>query len=176
MLIKKNHDRTHKTAKAEIHIQGSKHSFSRIFPSFLQFDGGVLKNVPVIKDVEIQIDTMKMLGFDLYLDEQKNALINHGGSKKSHANPSICDFSSKYSRSLINLYPIFSRYGVELAQPTGCPIGKRDISWYVEIMEQFGIIVNKTDMITRVYRSQMQNVREVKIRNRSFSKIRQNWH
>ena len=54
MLIKKESKIKISDKEVEMNVQGSKHSFSRIFPSFLQFTEGVVKNVPNIKDVEIQ--------------------------------------------------------------------------------------------------------------------------
>ena len=169
MLIKKESKIKISDKEVEMNVQGSKHSFSRIFPSFLQFTEGVVKNVPNIKDVEIQIDIMKKLGFLLDFDRNSNTLRYSGRKEVAENRVDIGEYSSKHSRSLINLYPIFSRYGVELKEPSGCPIGRRDISWYVDIMNQFGIFVDMNDAQMRVYRSELNRVDEIRIRSRSFS-------
>jgi UDP-N-acetylglucosamine 1-carboxyvinyltransferase len=169
MLIKKAHKSINNNRMIQINVQGSKHSFSRVFPSFLQLNSGILRNVPKIKDVEIQIDIMKRLGFDLDFDTNLNILKFSGLNRRQQCKPNIGDYSSKYSRSLINLYPLFSRHNLELKEPTGCPIGRRDISWYTEIMKQFGIFVDIKDAHTTVYRKNLNKVSEVRIRERSFS-------
>jgi UDP-N-acetylglucosamine 1-carboxyvinyltransferase len=169
MLVKKAHSGININKTLQMDVQGSKHSFSRIFPSFLQFKSGILRNVPVIKDVEIQIDIMKRLGFDLDFDQDLNTLKLSGINQKQPYKPNIGDYSTKYSRSLINLYPLFSRFNIELNEPAGCSIGRRDISWYIDIMHQFGIIVDINDSRTTVYRNDLKKVSEVHIRERSFS-------
>lgn len=169
MLVKKAHNGININKTLQMDVQGSKHSFSRIFPSFLQFKNGILRNVPVIKDVEIQINIMKRLGFDLDFDQDLNILKFSGINEKQPYKPNIGDYSTKYSRSLINLYPLFSRYSLELNEPTGCSIGRRDISWYVDIMQQFGIVVDIKDTRTIVYRKELKKVGAVHIRERSFS-------
>ena len=169
MLVKKAHSGININKTLQMDVQGSKHSFSRIFPSFLQFKNGILRNVPVIKDVEIQIDIMKRLGFDLDFDQDLNILKYSGINERQPYKPNIGDYSTKYSRSLINLYPLFSRFNIELNEPTGCSIGRRDISWYIDIMQKFGIIVDINDMRTIVYRKNLKKVSEVHIRERSFS-------
>ncbi len=169
MLVKRVHKNVKKTNLVEMTVQGSKHSFSRILPSFLQLNSGVLRNVPDIKDVEIQIDIMKKLGFLLDFEKNSNVLNYSGIDKKKAGIVNIEDYSSRYSRSLINLYPIFSRFDIKLKEPTGCPIGRRDISWYVDIMKQFGISFDIHNMYTRVYCSELKKADEIKIRDRSFS-------
>ena len=169
MLVKKGHKKPKNSKLVEMNVQGSKHSFSRVFPSFLQFNKGILRNVPDIKDVEIQINIMKKLGFMLDYDSNSKVLRYSGINQIKGSELNIGEYSSKYSRSLINLYPIFSGYNLDLKEPKGCPIGRRDISWYVDIMEQFGISVDIKDMKTKVYRSILKNVDEVRIRDRSFS-------
>ena len=170
MLIKKAHDGIIVNKTLQMDVQGSKHSFSRVFPSFLQFKNGILRNVPVIKDVEIQIDIMRRLGFKLDFDQDLNILKFSGINEKQPHKSNIGDYSTKYSRSLINLYPLFSRYNIELKEPSGCSIGRRDISWYVEIMQEFGIIADIKDTRSIVYRRKdLNKVSEVHIRQRSFS-------
>ncbi len=169
MLVKRVHTNSKINNYVEMSIQGSKHSFSRILPSFLQFNSGIVRNVPDIKDVEIQIDIMKKLGFLLDFDKNSNVLNYSGINKRKKGVVNIKDYSSRYSRSLINLYPIFSRFDIKLKEPTGCPIGRRDISWYVEIMKKFGISFDINDMYTRVYRSELKKVSEITVRDRSFS-------
>jgi UDP-N-acetylglucosamine 1-carboxyvinyltransferase len=169
MLVKNAHKEISKNKTIQMDVQGSKHSFSRIFPSFLQLKKGILRNVPNIKDVEIQIDIMKRLHFELDFDKNLNILNFTGINEKQRHRSNVEDYSSKYSRSLINLYPLFSRYNLELKEPTGCPIGRRDISWYIEIMKKFGIRVDKKDARTVVYRKGLKKVSEIKIRDRSFS-------
>jgi UDP-N-acetylglucosamine 1-carboxyvinyltransferase len=169
MLVKAAHKKNNDRKTIEIDVQGSKHSFSRVFPSFLQFNSGVLRNVPNIKDVEIQIDIMKQLGFLLDFDYNSNIITYDGIVKGEQKLIKIDDYCSKYSRSLINLYPLFSRFDLDLKEPTGCPIGKRDISWYVEIMQRFGILVDIKENRTHVHRGKLKKVSEVKIRDRSFS-------
>jgi UDP-N-acetylglucosamine 1-carboxyvinyltransferase len=169
MLVKGAHKKNDARKTVEIDVQGSKHSFSRVFPSFLQFNSGVLRNVPNIKDVEIQIDIMKQLGFLLDFNVNSNILTYDGAVKGEQQLLNIGDYSSKYSRSLINLYPLFSRFDLDLKEPTGCPIGRRDISWYVEIMQRFGILVDIKEDRTRVHREKLKKVSEINIRDRSFS-------
>jgi UDP-N-acetylglucosamine 1-carboxyvinyltransferase len=169
MLIKRAHKGINTKRTIQTDVQGSKHSFSRVFPSFLQLKSGVLRNVPKIKDVEIQINIMKKLGFELDFDKNLNILKYSGINKKQRDMRYIGDYSSKYSRSLINLYPLYSMYNLKLKEPSGCPIGRRDISWYIEIMQKFGIRVDIKDNRTFVYRTNLKKVGEVHIRDRSFS-------
>lgn len=169
MLAKKAQSKFDNRKTLKMTVQGSKHSFSRVFPCFLQFQKGILRNVPNIKDIEIQIEIMKNLGFDLHFDDKSNSLSYDGTNQPIANQVKIGEYSSKYSRSLINLYPIFSRYDLKLKEPTGCPIGRRDISWYVDIMNKFGISVNIENRVSHVYRSKIRKVNEIKIRDRSFS-------
>lgn len=167
-LIKKRHTPEY---GGEVHcnLQGSKHAFSRILPSFLLFKKGTLTNVPDILDAKLQLDFIRMFGYDVSYDNQKNTLTYHGYK------PTSCNYSSsggmfQHSRSLINLFPIISRNEFEVNIPGGCPIGKRDISWYLAIMEQFGIQFHRDKDLLQLYRKEVDKLPDhIYIRNRSFS-------
>ena len=61
-----------------------------------------------------RIDIMKKLGFLLDFHRNSNTLRYSGRKEVAENRVDIGEYSSKHSRSLINLYPIFSRYGVGL--------------------------------------------------------------
>ncbi|MBK1646944.1 hypothetical protein CKO25_20450 [Thiocapsa imhoffii] len=167
-LIKERHTPVY-GGKIQCRAQGSKHAFSRIFPSFLLFRNGTLTNVPDILDVHLQVEFMRLFGYEVTYDNKTHTL-TYDGYGESRQNLTTDSRIYNHSRSLVNLFPLISKENTSLYVPGGCPIGKRDISWYLEIMSKFGIeFENKGDRLYLTRRTVTKAPENIKIRNRSFS-------
>ncbi|BBA84609.1 UDP-N-acetylglucosamine 1-carboxyvinyltransferase [endosymbiont of Euscepes postfasciatus] len=125
----------------DVKISGSKNSsLSIIISSLLSNEDILIKNIPNIKDINVLLKILKLLGSKINFINS-NLYINNKNINKNI----IPLYLSKLIRSSINIIPsILLRFGeVKISFPGGCNFCKRPIDLHIKVFKDFNIkIIN----------------------------------
>ncbi len=125
----------------EVEISGAKNSALPIIAASLLTDEKVvLKNVPVLADVEVMIDILRIVGKDVKFDKQNNTVEISGSIMHTHI---PYDLVRKMRASFNILGPIAARMGnASTPLPGGCAIGLRPVDYHIEGLKKIGFEIN----------------------------------
>ncbi len=121
----------------EVEVSGAKNSALPIIAAALLTDEKVtLRNVPVLADVEVMIDILRLVGKDVKFDKQNNIVEISGNIKYTHI---PYDLVRKMRASFNVLGPIAAMMGnASTPLPGGCAIGLRPVDYHIEGLKKIG--------------------------------------
>ncbi len=131
----------------EITVRGAKNFVSKAMVAALLGDGpSVLRNVPVIRDVGVVTGLLELHGVDVVADTQAGVL-TLDPSKVESAHVADIDAHAGSSRiPILFCGPLLHRLGEAFIPDLGgCRIGDRPINYHLDILRQFGAIVEKRE-------------------------------
>jgi len=121
-----------------ISISGSKNATLPILASTILTDKKILiKNIPIVKDVETMATLLSTLGSSIKLErkEKKIEIINKG-SLKTFAPYNLL---KTMRAGVLVLGPLLARYGTaKVSLPGGCSIGSRPIDLHLNALKKMG--------------------------------------
>jgi UDP-N-acetylglucosamine 1-carboxyvinyltransferase len=129
-----------KTLSGKIRVSGAKNSALKLIAASILADGRtILRNVPVIEDVNIMIEMLKTLGAGIDIDRANRIIEISPESINSHEAP--YELVRKMRASILVAGPLLSKYGrVRVAIPGGCNIGSRHIDLHLKGFEELGAV------------------------------------
>ncbi len=121
----------------EVEVSGAKNSALPIIAAALLTDEKVtLLNVPVLADVEVMIDILRLAGKDVKFDKQNNIVEISGNIKYTHI---PYDLVRKMRASFNVLGPIAAMMeNASTPLPGGCAIGLRPVDYHIEGLKKIG--------------------------------------
>lgn len=126
-----------KPLEGQVTISGAKNAALAIIPaSILAGQPCVIENLPIIEDVHVLTEILRLMGAEVELN--LNGCMRVDPTKiKNHA--VTFDMVSKLRASYYLLGAMLGRYGhAELALPGGCSIGNRPIDFHIKGMRALG--------------------------------------
>ena len=131
----------------EITVRGAKNFVSKAMVAALLGDTpSELRNVPVIRDVGVVTGLLELHGVDVVADEQAGVL-TLDPSKVESAHVADIDAHAGSSRiPILFCGPLLHRLGEAFIPDLGgCMIGDRPINYHLDILRQFGAVVEKRE-------------------------------
>ena len=123
--------------EGSVTISGAKNAALAIIPAaILAGQPCVIENLPMIEDVHVLVEILRLMGADV--DLQENGCMRIDATKISDHEVTF-DMVSKLRASYYLLGAMLGRYGhASLALPGGCPIGNRPIDFHIKGMRALG--------------------------------------
>ena len=118
--------------KGEIYVDGAKNAVLPIIAStVLTEDKCVIENAPFLKDVEIMLEILEILGAKTsFLEKEKKIIIDCCNISSV---PLPYELVKKLRASFLFAGPLLSRFGkVNIQMPGGCPIGIRPVDLHLK--------------------------------------------
>ena len=131
----------------EITVRGAKNFVSKAMVAALLGEGpSELRNVPVIRDVGVVTGLLQLHGVDVVADTQAGVL-TLDPSKVESAHVADIDAHAGSSRiPILFCGPLLHRLGEAFIPDLGgCMIGDRPINYHLDILRQFGAVVEKRE-------------------------------
>jgi UDP-N-acetylglucosamine 1-carboxyvinyltransferase len=131
----------------EITVRGAKNFVSKAMVASLLGDGpSVLRNVPRIRDVEVVTELLELHGVTVLADDQAGTLhLDPSNVESAH----VADIDAHAGSSRIPILfcgPLLHRLGEAFIPDLGgCRIGDRPINYHLDILRQFGAVVEKRE-------------------------------
>lgn len=127
-----------KRLKGEVEVAGSKNSALALMPVSLIADSPVtLKNVPVIRDVEVMGRIMKKLGAKIEGLGTNTLKIDPSSLSSHELDPEL---TARIRGSVILAAPLLVRFGkAVITPPGGDQIGERLLNTHFSMMQNFGV-------------------------------------
>ena len=128
------------TCAGDVHVAGAKNSALKLMAASILGQGEtVVRNVPLISDIEVMSEVLEWLGATVRRDEADgHALVIDTSSLSSHETP--YELVSKMRASISVLGPLIARFGqARVAMPGGCQIGARKIDMHLRGLESLGV-------------------------------------
>ena len=129
----------------EITVRGAKNFVSKaMVASLLGEEPSVLRNVPLIRDVDVVSDLLRLHGVTVD-HERESGVIHLDPSNVESAHVADIDAHAGSSRiPILFCGPLLHRLGEAFIPDLGgCRIGDRPIDYHLEILRQFGAVVDK---------------------------------
>ena len=132
------------TLKGEVRISGAKNSALKLMAaSILACGPCVIRNVPLISDIEVMAEVLEELGAAVgrngSQDRDEHTLTIDTSSIDSFETP--YELVSKMRASIAVLGPLIGRFGeARVAMPGGCQIGARKIDMHLRGLESLGVV------------------------------------
>lgn len=129
----------------EITVRGAKNFVSKAMVAALLGDGpSVLRNVPLIRDVGVVTGLLELHGVSVTHDEVEGVLtLDPSNVESAH----VADIDAHAGSSRIPILfcgPLLHRLGEAFIPDLGgCRIGDRPINYHLDILRQFGAVVEK---------------------------------
>jgi len=122
--------------RGEVSLQGAKNAaLPLLAAALLTDDDMVLENVPRLEDSLDLGRFLKLLGVGIRR-EGTRVTVSPGKLRKTTVPE---DFANKTRHCLLALGPLLARFGeLEIAFPSGCPIGTRKFDYHLEGLEKMG--------------------------------------
>ena len=123
-------------------ISGAKNSALKLMAASILAQGEcVIRNVPIISDIEIMAEVIQGLGATLgrngHIDRDEHVVTIDTSTLSSYEAP--YELVSKMRASIEVLGPLIGRFGkAEVAMPGGCPIGSRSIDIHLDGLGALG--------------------------------------
>ncbi len=129
--------RGNNTLKGEVAVSGAKNSALKLLAASLLGRGkSVIRNVPLISDIEVMIEVMRYLGATV--EREGHELTIDTALVDKQETP--YELVSKMRASIAVLGPLIGRYGhARVAMPGGCQIGARKIDMHLAGLETLGV-------------------------------------
>lgn len=118
--------------QGKVSLDGAKNAVLVIMASLLLTSGkSILRNVPVLSDVEQMIQILESLGALIVFDRERNIL--EVDTSHIHPNSIAQDCVKKFRASFLILGPLLARFkNVKLALPGGDEIGARPLDFHIK--------------------------------------------
>ncbi len=129
--------RGNNTLAGEVSVSGAKNSALKLMAAALLGQGtSIIRNVPLISDIEIMSEVMRRLGASV--EREGHTLAVDTASVDKHETP--YELVSKMRASISVLGPLIARFGcARVAMPGGCQIGARKIDMHLVGLEALGV-------------------------------------
>ncbi len=134
--------------KGEITVRGAKNFVSKaMVAALLGETPSVLRNVPLIRDVDVVADLLRLHAVTVDYDDAAGVLeFDSANVETAH----VRDIDAHAGSSRIPILfcgPLLHRLGEAFIPDLGgCHIGDRPIDYHLQILRQFGAVVNKQGM------------------------------
>jgi UDP-N-acetylglucosamine 1-carboxyvinyltransferase len=131
----------------EITVRGAKNFVSKAMVASLLGEGpSVLRNVPQIRDVAVVTGLLELHGVDVVVDDEAGTLhLDPSEVESAH----VADIDAHAGSSRIPILfcgPLLHRLGEAFIPDLGgCRIGDRPINYHLDILRQFGAVVEKRE-------------------------------
>jgi len=126
-------------------ISGSKNATLPILASTILTDKKVIiKNIPLVRDVETMVELLNTIGSTIKLDKKKKIIeiLN----KKSLKTFAPYHFLKTMRAGVLVLGPLLAKYRVaKVSLPGGCAIGSRPINFHLEALKKMGAKIRIKD-------------------------------
>lgn len=118
-------------------VQGSKNAVLPMLAAALLHPGKtVLRHVPAIRDVEVMLELLELLGCRISRQEEE-LIIDAESIDNWEITPELM---KRMRSSIILLAPVLYRMGkAAVIQPGGCSIGKRPIDLHLYVLQKMGV-------------------------------------
>src|SRR5919107_978376 len=129
----------------EITVRGAKNFVSKaMVASLLGETPSILRNVPQIRDVAVVTGLLELHGVDVAVDDEAGTL-HLDPSKVETAHVADIDAHAGSSRiPILFCGPLLHRLGEAFIPDLGgCRIGERPINYHLDVLRQFGAVVEK---------------------------------
>ena len=142
------HVRGGRPLDGEITVRGAKNLVSKaMVASLLGEEPSVLRSVPDISDVRIVSDLLRIHGVKVDLDVEAGVLqMDPSNVEKAH----VADIDAHAGSSRIPILfcgPLLHRLGEAIIPDLGgCRIGDRPINYHLDVLRNFGAVVDKREM------------------------------
>lgn len=130
-----------KEINGEISIIGAKNSVLPVFAATLLSSGvNVIYNCPILRDVEIMIEILKVIGCKV--NREGNTVIIDTSNEIKYEVPD--ELVRKMRSSIVLLGALIARLRkARISFPGGCDIGPRPIDLHLKGLEQLGVKINE---------------------------------
>ena len=124
-----------------IKISGSKNATLPILASTILTNKKlVIKNVPIVRDVETMVELLKAIGSDVKLDKKIKTISIH--NKKILKTFASYQLLKTMRAGVLVLGPLLAKYGfAKVSLPGGCAIGSRPINIHLEALKKMGATI-----------------------------------
>lgn len=129
-----------KKLQGDVVISGSKNAALPILAAtLLTEDEVILKNVPVLKDVETMISLLAKLGKRIQIEENKMIVRHDPKASLSSRHEATYDIVKQMRASIVVLGPLVAKYHkATVSLPGGCAFGPRPVDLHIRGLEQLG--------------------------------------
>ena len=130
-----------------ISVRGAKNFVPKaMVASLLGRTPSQLRNVPLIRDVDVVRDMLEAHGADVSFDADEGVLVLDPANVESAASGAIDALSGSSRIPILFCGPLLHRVGEAfIPQLGGCAIGDRPIDFHLETLRRFGAEVTKDD-------------------------------
>jgi UDP-N-acetylglucosamine 1-carboxyvinyltransferase len=130
--------------KGSIEVSGSKNAVLPCLAAALLTSGTVvLKNVPMIRDVDVMVEILKALGAEVSISKEEHKITVKVDEVHTFEIPET--LSKLLRASTLFMGPMLARAGrVRLYGYGGCPIGKRPIDLHLKAFKSLGAVVEES--------------------------------
>ncbi len=131
-----------------VDIQGSKNVAQKVLPSTARWPNEyLLRNVPEIEDVEVQIDVLRHLGAKVNRDSANLSI----DTRTLEPIPIPAELSQRGTGTFMFAGALLGRFGeADIAPPGGDRIGFRPIDFHLDVFEQLGATIERTATTCRM--------------------------
>lgn len=128
-----------------ISVRGAKNFVPKaMVASMLGQSPSQLRNVPLIKDVDVVKDMLVAHGVDVAFDEEEGVLLLDPANVETAASGAIDALSGSSRIPILFCGPLLHRVGEAfIPQLGGCAIGDRPIDFHLETLRRFGAEITK---------------------------------
>ena len=136
--------------KGKVRIDSAKNSVLPIIASsILTSDTVVIKNAPMLNDVQVICDLLKSLGCNISIDKVKGE-ISIDSSKVQEIEPSG-ELVRRMRASFLIMGPMLARFGkFKISLPGGCNIGTRPIDLHLKGLKALGAEISTESGVVEV--------------------------
>jgi UDP-N-acetylglucosamine 1-carboxyvinyltransferase len=148
----------------EVSISGAKNSALPLLAASLLVEELILENFPILLDTLYGLKILQNLGKEIVLFPKSNKVIIRGKLKENKVNNHL---ASLFRGSILFLGGLLGSVGkAQIAQPGGCPIGKRPIDLHLKFLQSVGCQIEQVGAFITVKLPKKPKRREF-----SFEKI-----
>ena len=121
-----------------IEISGSKNATLPVLASTILTNKKIIvKNVPIVKDVETMVDLLSLIGSTIKFNKNKKKIEIH--NKKSLTSFAPYNLLKTMRAGVLVLGSLLAKYGTaKVSLPGGCSIGSRPINLHLDALKKMG--------------------------------------
>jgi len=126
-----------RTLQGSVEVSGSKNASLPILASCILTNKVVLKNVPLVTDIQTMLNLLSSIGSKIKINHQ-NKTIKIDNSKK-HKTVAKYQLVKTMRAGVLVLGPLLAKYGkATVSLPGGCSIGPRPIDLHISALKKMG--------------------------------------
>ncbi|MCH8559460.1 UDP-N-acetylglucosamine 1-carboxyvinyltransferase [Nesterenkonia sp. LB17] len=135
-----------KPLEGSVHVRGAKNLVPKaMVAALLGSEPSQLRNVPAIKDVEIVTNLLQIHGVKVDADPVTNDLTLDPRDSYSAAHSEIDAYAGDSRIPILFCGPLMHQHGEAFIPDLGgCRIGDRPIDYHLEVLRNFGAVVDKS--------------------------------